>query len=109
LLELGVSPDVEHGGWTALHSAAHNNSVRVAKVLIERGATIDVRDRKFNSTQLGHAVWAGQTEMIDLLAGVSRDVIALVRAGKLERLRAVLAAEPTLISATRDGRTPLFF
>jgi ankyrin repeat protein len=32
-----------------------------------------------------------------------------VRAGKLERLRAVLAAEPALISATRDGRTPLFF
>jgi ankyrin repeat protein len=109
LLELGVSPDVEHGGWTALHSAAHNNSVRVAELLIERGATIDVRDQKFKSTPLGHAVWAGQTEMIDVLAGVSRDVIALVRAGKLERLRAVLGAEPALISATRDGRTPLFF
>jgi ankyrin repeat protein len=109
LLELGVSPDVEHGGWTALHSAAHNNSVRVAKLLIERGATIDVREQKYKSTPLGHAVWAGQTDLIELLAAVSRDVIALVRAGKLERLRAVLAAEPALVSATRDGRTPLFF
>jgi ankyrin repeat protein len=109
LLELGISPDVEHGGWTALHSAAHNNSVRVAKLLIERGATVDVREQRFKSTPLGHAVWAGQTAMIDLLSAVSRDVIALVRAGKLERLREVLHSNPALISATRDGRTPLYF
>jgi ankyrin repeat protein len=109
ILELGVSPDAEHGGWTALHSAAHNNSVRVAKLLIEHGANVDVREQRYRSTPLGHAVWAGQTQMIDLLATMSRDVIALVRAGKLERLRDVLDAEPALISATRDGRTPLFF
>jgi ankyrin repeat protein len=109
LLELGVSPDVEHGGWTALHSTAHNNAVRVAKLLIERGATIDIRDKKYHSTPLGHAVWAGNQEMVDVLSGVSRDVIALVRAGKLERLRAVLGAEPQLVQATRDGRTPLYF
>jgi len=109
LLELGVSPDVEHGGWTALHSAAHSNSVRVAKLLIERAATIDSRDKKYHSTPLGHAVWAGNRDMVELLSGVSRDVIALVRAGKLERLRAVLDAEPQLVQATRDGRTPLYF
>jgi len=109
LLELGVSPDVEHGGWTALHSAAHNNSVRVARLLIERGATIDIREQKYHSTQLGHAVWANQQEMVDLLSGVSRDVIALVRAGKVERLRAVLDEDPSLAQATRDGRTALFF
>ncbi len=109
LLQLGVSPDVEHGGWTALHSAAHNNAVRVAKLLIEHGATVDVREAKYKSTPLGHAVWAGQAAMVDLLSGVSRDVIALVRAGKLERLRAVLDAEPALVQATREGRTPLYF
>jgi ankyrin repeat protein len=109
LLELGVSPDVAHGGWTALHSAAHNNSLRVARLLIERGATIDIREQKYHSTQLGHAVWANQQEMVDLLSGVSRDVIALVRAGKLERLRAVLDEDPSLAQATRDGRTALFF
>jgi ankyrin repeat protein len=109
LLELGVSPDVEHGGWTALHSAAHNDSRRVAQLLVERGATIDVREKRFNSTPLGHAVWAGRHGMIELLCGVSRDVIALVRTGKLERLRALLAEEPALAGATRDGRTALFF
>ena len=109
LFELGVSPDVEHGGWTALHSTAHNNAVRVAKLLIERGATIDIRDKKHHSTPLGHAVWAGNHDMVALLSGVSRDVIALARAGKLERLRAVLDAEPPLVQATRDGRTSLYF
>ena len=109
LLELGVSPDVEHGGWTALHSCAHNNSQRVARLLIERGATIDIRENKYHSTPIGHAVWAGQQEMVDLLSGVSRDVIALVRTGKLERLRAVLDEDPSLAQATRDGRTALFF
>jgi len=109
LLELGVSPDVEHGGWTALHSCAHNNSLRVAKLLIDRGATIDIRETRFKSTPLGHAVWASQHEMVELLSGVSRDVIALTRAGKLERLRALLDEDPSLAQATRDGRTALYF
>lgn len=109
LLELGVSPDVEHGSWTGLHGCAHNGSVRVAKLLIERGATVDIREQKYHSTPLGHAVWAGQHAMIDLLSAVSRDVIALVRAGKLERLRTLLDEDPKLAQATRDGRTPLFF
>ena len=109
LLELGLSPDVEHGGWTALHSTAHSNAARVAKLLIERGATVDVREAKYHSTPLGHAVWAGNHDMVDLLSGVSRDVIALVRAGKLERLRTLLGEDPSLTQATRDGRTVLFF
>ena len=109
LLELGVSPDVEHGGWTALHSCAHNNSLRVAKLLIDRGATIDIREKRFNSTPLGHAAWAGQLEMVELLSAASRDVIALTRAGRLERLRTLLGEEPSLARATRDGRTALYF
>jgi ankyrin repeat protein len=47
--------------------------------------------------------------MVDLLSGVSRDVIALARAGKVERLRTVLDEDPSLAQATRDGRTALFF
>ena len=109
LLELGVSPDVAHGGWTGLHSAAHNGSVRVARLLVERGASVDSREQKYHSTPLGHAVWAHQTAMVDLLSAVSRDVIALVRVGKLERLRTLLDADPKLVGATREGRTALFF
>ena len=109
LLELGMSPDVEHGGWVALHSTAHTNSMRVAKLLIQRGATIDIRENKYHSTPLGHAVWAGNQDMVDLLSAVSRDVIALARAGKLERLRKLLDEDASLAQATREGRTALYF
>ncbi|HET7923907.1 MAG TPA: ankyrin repeat domain-containing protein, partial [Rhodanobacteraceae bacterium] len=109
LLELGMSPDVEHGGWVALHSTAHSNSVCVAKLLIQRGATIDIRENKYHSTPLGHAVWAGNQDMVDVLSAVSRDLVALARAGKLERLSALLDEDPSLAKAMRDGRTALYF
>lgn len=109
LLDFGVSPDVAHGSWTALHAAAHNGSVKVAQLLIERGATIDIRETKYRATPLGHAVWAGQTQMIELLGAVSRDVFSLARSGNLARLRSVLEAEPPLAQATSAGKTLLYF
>ena len=109
LLQHGMSPDLAHGGWTALHACAHNGSVRVAKVLIERGASIDIRENKYHATPLGHANWAGQSGMVELLGEVSRDVFSLVRAGKLERLRTLLDEDPKLATALHDGRNALFF
>jgi hypothetical protein len=109
LLELGVSPDVAHGSWTGLHGAAHSGSVRVAQFLLARGATVDIRENKYHATPLGHAIYMRQQAMIELLSAVSRDVVALVRIGNLERLRAVLDSEPTSIGATQNGRTLLFF
>ena len=47
--------------------------------------------------------------MVELLSAASRDVIALTRAGRLERLRTLLGEEPSLARATRDGRTALYF
>jgi ankyrin repeat protein len=109
LVELGVSPDVSHGSWTALHTAAHNNCVAAARLLIERGATVDIRETKYRATPLGHALWAGQTEMVAVLAEVSRDVFSLARSGNVTRLRRVLDEDPQLAHATHDGRTLLFF
>ena len=109
LLDLGVSPDVNHGSWTGLHSAAHNDSVDVARLLLERGATVDIQETRFRATPLGHAVWANRTRMIELLAPVSRDVFSLARSGNAERLTSVLDAEPELARSTRDGKTLLYF
>jgi uncharacterized protein len=109
LFGLGVSPDVAHGSWTGLHSAAHNGSVRVARLLLARGATVDIREHKYHATPLGHAVYMRQPAMIELLSAVSRDVVSLVRIGHLERLRAVLESEPSSSGTTQNGRTLLFF
>jgi hypothetical protein len=47
--------------------------------------------------------------MVELLAGVSRDVFSLAKSGNVARLRSVLEAEPQLARATRDNRTLLYF
>jgi ankyrin repeat protein len=109
LLEIGMSPDVSHNSWTALHACAHNGSVRVAKLLLEHGASIDIREKQYGATPLGHAQWIGQAEMIALLGSVSRDVFMLARIGNLERLCCLLDEEPQLIDLVHEGRTALYF
>lgn len=108
LLDLGMSPNVG-SGWTALHSAAYNGSLRVAKLLIDRGAQVDVREPKYNSTPLGAAVYTRKQAMIDYLSTVSRDVFAFVRLGNLDRLCAVLDDEPELVHAKLGGKSLPFF
>jgi ankyrin repeat protein len=46
--------------------------------------------------------------MVDLLTPHSRDVWALVPAGKLARLEQVIPAEPELAASSWEGGTPLF-
>jgi ankyrin repeat protein len=45
LLELGVDPNIQADtGRTALHGAAHKGATEVARILVEAGARMDVRD-----------------------------------------------------------------
>jgi uncharacterized protein len=112
LLDLGMSPDVEdpeHTGSRALHIAAASDSHRVATLLIERGAEIDYRESRYDSTPLSSVVFYwDRPRMIELLSCVSRDVFSLAATGNLERLRQVLKAEPELAREVRWGVTPLF-
>jgi uncharacterized protein len=44
LLETGANPNArQHGGWTALQSAAQSGCLEIAKMLAEHGAEIDAR------------------------------------------------------------------
>ena len=109
LMDLGMSPDVQDGNGTRpLHLAAYEDSPAVARLLVERGADIDPRDHVHHATPIYWAYWGRRQRMVDLLAPLSRDVWALVPAGKLERLREVLAAEPRLAQASWERGTPLF-
>jgi uncharacterized protein len=92
LLDLGMSPDVENRGKTRpLHAAASSNSLGVATLLIERGAIVDPIDGVYGSTPLGWAHYFEKAEVRELLARVSRDVLGLVAAGSVDRLRDVLS------------------
>ena len=52
---------------TALHKAAEDGNVELARTLLRLGADPDVRDHRFDSTPLGWARYFGQQPLIDLL------------------------------------------
>ncbi len=109
LLNLGTPADVENeSGERALHVTAWADSVPAARLLIERGAEIDARDRKYNATPLSWAIHLGKPQLVDYLSTVSSDILCLASAGKVDRLRSLLHARPTLAKTLRDDRTALF-
>lgn len=109
LLDLGVSAGVrDPKDQRPLHVAAYGNALRAAKLLIGRGAEIDIYEETYGSTPLGFAVYADHRDMIELLAPHTRDVWSLARLGKVDRLREVLTAEPRLAEVTGES-TPLFW
>jgi ankyrin repeat protein len=109
LLDLGMSADVQNeNGECALHSVWWADSVPVARLLIERGAEIDARDRGQNATPLSWAMYHRRPQLVEYLSTVSSDFLSLCGAGKVERVRSLLQAQPTLANTLPDGWTPLF-
>lgn len=111
LLDKGLSPNLEkpRSRTRLLHAAAYNGAVAVVKLLIERGAEIDPRDADHGTTPIYWAYWGRRPQCVDLLAPYSRDVWALTSAGKLDRLRELIAAEPRLAGSRDEHDTVLFY
>jgi ankyrin repeat protein len=110
LLDLGASPDIEsREGERALHTAAYYDSVDVAELLIARGAEVDPIGRQYGNTPLGGAMHCQSAGMIDLLGRFSRSAWEVAYAGKVDRLRELLAEKPERARATGDGETLLMW
>ena len=110
LLDLGVSPDVANAeNERTLHMAAYSGALRVAQLLIDRGAEIDPVETNWGNTPLGAAVWSQHQKMIDLIGRVSRDIWELTYVGNAQRLREILAETPDLAKVTSGGHTPLMW
>lgn len=110
LLHLGMSIEVvDDSKQRPLHVAAAHDSLRVAALLVERGAELEPVETNWNNTPLDHALYANLTRMIEFLGGFTRDVFRLAWIGNIERLRALLSAEPGLAKAVKDGGTPLMW
>jgi len=56
---------------TALHQAAGDCNVELARTLLRLGADPGIRDERFDSTPLGWAQYFGQQELIDLLEPIT--------------------------------------
>lgn len=111
ILDRGLSPDFEQprSRMRPLHWAAYNGAMSVVRLLIDRGAEIDPRDAEHGTTPIYWAYWGRRPQCVDMLAPHSRDVWALTCAGKLDRLREVLAAEPHRARARDEHDTILFY
>ena len=80
-----VDAKLKHDGETGLHWGSYEGHVDTVKVLLDRGASIDVKDESYGGTPLGWALYGwGAPERAQ--RGSYYEVVALlVRAGaKLE-------------------------
>jgi ankyrin repeat protein len=92
-----------------LHEAASHDSIKVAKLLIERGAELEPVETNWNNTPLDHAMYGNLNRMVEFLSGFTRDVFRLTWIGNLERLREVLSEEPERARVSDDQNTPLMW
>lgn len=110
LLDLGVSPDVESPQKERpLHIAAYENSARVGRLLLERGAAVDPIGANYENTPLGAATYCQSRDMIELLGEVSNDIWELTVIGNVERLRELFRARPELSRTAGGGHTLLMW
>lgn len=63
------NPPGTHAHSTPLHQAAWSGHLDVVRLLVERGARLDLRDAHHDSTPLGWADYAGQTAVAAYLRG----------------------------------------
>jgi ankyrin repeat protein len=82
-----VNPDINqlgpswYGNGSALHVAVRTGQQDMAKLLIDRGAIVDVRDHN-DYTPLHNAAWNGNLEMVKLLLGAGADINARTYTGR---------------------------
>ncbi len=118
MLELGFDP-----GWpdrTALHQAAFHGQLDMAKLLLEKGADLSLRDASFAATPMQWAVTAGNAALASFFATRDIGIFDAALCENEDRLAALLDADPTLLETTigrqrqgeahaEDWQTPLAF
>jgi ankyrin repeat protein len=97
LLDQGVDVNAKwRYGQTALLMAAWRGRPEVVKVLLERGAAVDVKDTFYGMTPLQAAAGNGQGEIVGMLlekgaAGRDEALVTGAQAGHASVVKAVLA------------------
>jgi len=61
------NPDGFHAHSTPLHQAVWSDHAEVVRLLVERGARLDIQDTVYQGTPLGWAIYGGRTAIADYL------------------------------------------
>jgi ankyrin repeat protein len=62
-----INPKGYHGHSTPLHQAIWSDHLDTVKLLVQRGARLDIADTIYKSTPLGWALYGGRAEIADYL------------------------------------------
>jgi ankyrin repeat protein len=98
VLDLGFDPDWQDD-CAALHSAAGRGAEAVVRLLLERGASLTLRDPWYDSTAVGWADFFDHTRLRDML--LSEGSICLFDAldyDRLDRVADVLSRDPEALN-----------
>ena len=110
LFDVGISADVEAADHTrALHIAGRADSLEAAELLVAKGAEIDPVETTWQGTPIGTATYSGSQRVIEFLSRYSRDIGTLTFNGKVERVRELVEADPSLARTAADGDSLLFW
>jgi ankyrin repeat protein len=110
LIDAGFSPDVADDKNTrALNHVAWTDAVDAARALVERGAEIDPVEENYGGTPFGNASHFLHRKVMDFLAPLTKDVWNLTYNGYIDRLREVLAEDPTRARVDWDTWSPLLW
>lgn len=63
------NPKGNHGHSTPLHQAVWSSHDTVVRLLVERGARLDIKDTVYAGTPLGWAIYGGRTDIAEYLRG----------------------------------------
>ncbi len=66
------NPDGHHAHSTPLHQAVAGGYIRMVRLLVERGARLDIQDTIYRGTPLGWAEYLGKTEIEKYLRGIAQ-------------------------------------
>jgi ankyrin repeat protein len=99
--------NIRHDRATALHFAAISGQIEAARWLLEHGAVLDALDDEFGMSPAAWANEKGRQTMVDLLLAQGASITPFEAAafGKLDRLQAFVAADPSVLTREQDWGT----
>ncbi|WP_456201480.1 ankyrin repeat domain-containing protein [Wolbachia endosymbiont of Protocalliphora sialia] len=100
--------DRTNNGWTPLHVAVQGNKPSTVKLLLGRGADIEVKDT-YGQTPLDLATQKGYTDIVKILEQeqLGKELFTAVREYDFSRVEKLISRGANIDTKNKNGKTPL--